>query len=182
MPKADDRTQRESLAQIDERLAAARLELTRLLSLREPVNSKVNEERFAPASVRYVRMTVRATNNGIEPCIDELEIYAAHETGEAQNVALASSGAIATASGVYPNSEIHRLEHIHDGRHGNSRSWISDTHGAGWVQIELAKPAAIDRIVWGRDREERFRDRTPTDYTIEGAAAPGEWRSAGRFG
>src|SRR5207244_1349932 len=33
----------------------------------------------------------------------------------------------------------------------------------------------IDRIVWGRDREERFNDRLATVYRIEASVAPGKW-------
>lgn len=171
----DERRRR--LADIESQINSLRRQIAKYAGLREPVNTRANEERFPPTEVRFVRFTVRATNNGIEPCIDELEIYAASsDPTAAANVALAALGARATASGVYPNSEIHRLEHINDGRHGNGRSWISNTHGAGWVQIELAAPTTIDRIVWGRDREGRYQDRTPIDYVIEGAMAPDQWR------
>ena len=94
-----------------------------------------------------------------------------------RNVALARHGAKATASGVYNNGRepIHQLAHVNDGRYGNRRSWISNETGRGWVQIELAEPATIDRVVWGRDREEKFRDRLATKYKIEVAAEPGQW-------
>src|SRR5262249_50803705 len=36
-----------------------------------------NLERFAPMLARYVRFVISATTDGIEPCIDELEIYSA---------------------------------------------------------------------------------------------------------
>lgn len=177
LDSADAQARRQRLNQVEEQLHATRQRLSELVGLREPVNAKVNEERFPPTEVRFVRFTVRATNNGIEPCIDELEIYATSaDPGAAANVALAAIGAKATSSGVYPNSEIHRLEHINDGRHGNGRSWISNTRGAGWVQIELAQPTTIDRIIWGRDREERYQDRLPVDYAIEGAVSPDQWR------
>jgi hypothetical protein len=135
------------------------------------VNSRRNVDRFQPVEARFVRFTVRATNN-LEPCIDELEVFAA-EGG--RNVALASAGTRATASSVLPNSPIHRLEHINDGHYGNSRSWISNEPGKGWVQLEFPSPVRIDRVVWGRDREERFRDRLPVDYTLEVALEPGHW-------
>src|SRR5262249_21310102 len=70
-----------------------------------------------------------------------------------RNLALASAGAKATASGTLSDNPLrHRLEHVNDGRHGDAAGWVSDQPGAGWVQIELAEPALIRRVVWGRDR------------------------------
>ena len=34
----------------------------------------------------------------------------------------------------------------------------------------------IDRVVWGRDREEAFRDRLATEYYVEAALEPGGWQ------
>jgi mono/diheme cytochrome c family protein len=147
-------------------------------SLRPPVNARRNVERFRPVPARFVRFTVTATNN-LEPCIDELEVFTA-ETPP-RNLALAKAGAKATASSVYPNSEIHRLEHLNDGRYGNGRSWISNEPGKGWVQIELPAVATIDRIVWGRDREEKYKDRLAVGYRIEVAVEPGQWHLVASF-
>jgi hypothetical protein len=138
---------------------------------RPPVDPRRNVERFAPAAARFVRFTVTATNTRIEPCIDELEIYPADDP--ARNVALASAGAHASASSTYPDAAIHRLEHVNDGRYGNGRSWISREPGAGWVQVELPATETIDRVVWGRDREEVYTDRLATSYRIEVATEPG---------
>ena len=76
------------------------------------------------------------------------------------------------ASSVYSDgsSELHKLEHVNDGRYGNARSWISAEPGGGWVQVELAEPATIDRVVWARDREGKFRDRLATRYKIDVSA------------
>jgi hypothetical protein len=120
-----------------------------------------------------LRFTINATTDA-EPCLDELEIYTAE--AHLRNIALATAGTVATASSVYPNSEIHRLEHVNDGRHGNSRSWISNERGQGWVELEFPEKVAIDRIVWGRDREEKFSDRLATDYRIEVAANSNAWQ------
>ena len=109
---------------------------------------------------RLVRFTIRATNTRAEPCIDELEIY----DTDGRNVALATSGATATASGTLPGYAIHKLKHINNGHGGNDNSWISSTAGKGWVQITLKEPAKINRIVWGRDRLGRYKDRLATDY------------------
>jgi cytochrome c553 len=141
---------------------------------RSPVQTKHNIDRFATVEARFIRFTVLATNNNIEPCIDELEVYTAEATP--RNVALAASGAKASASSTFANSPLHRLEHINDGRYGNSRSWISQEPGKGWVQIELPQAERIDRVVWARDREVKFTDRLAIDYRIEVALQPGEWR------
>ncbi len=140
---------------------------------RLPVNARGNVERFTAVQAKFIRFTVEATNN-LEPCLDELEVLA---SGPApRNVALATAGARATSSGNYSAAPaIHRLEHINDGRYGNSRSWISNEAGRGWVQIELKEPALIDRIVWARDREGVYADRLATRYRIEVALTPGAW-------
>lgn len=141
--------------------------------LRPPVQANRNVERFAAVTARFVRFTVTATNDGSEPCLDELELYGS-DTG---NLALAQRGVRATASSVYPNNPSHRLEHLNDGRHGNGYSWISREPGRGWVQLELPKPAAVERIVWGRDREAKYRDRLPRDYRIDVSTDGRAWKT-----
>ncbi|MDB5321142.1 MAG: Planctomycete cytochrome [Phycisphaerales bacterium] len=172
-----DESKRE-LAASREKLAAVEGKLTPFIvnnRLGLTVTFTENEERFAAVQARFVRFTISATSNAIEPCIDELEIYTAEE--KPRNAALASAGGIATASGTYAGNPSHKLEHLNDGRYGNSQSWISNQRGKGWVQIELAATARIDRIVWGRDREGKYRDRLPTSYAIEVATdAAGPWR------
>ncbi len=95
-------------------------------SPRPEVDPRENVESIAPVEARYVRFTIGATTGG-EPCLDELEVWSA-----VTNVALASRGTRATASGTLPGYEIHKLEHINDGRVGNGRSWISNEPGRGW--------------------------------------------------
>jgi hypothetical protein len=142
---------------------------------RPPVQTRRNVERFAPVAARFVRFTVTATTDGTEPCIDELELYG--PDAKAGNLALATCGAKATASSVYPNNPLHRIEHVNDGRLGNGRSWISREPGRGWVRIELPKTVTLERIVWGRDREQKFRDRLPRDYRIEVSTDGDSWKT-----
>ncbi len=139
-------------------------------ALRPPVDFARNEERLAPVDARFVRFTVLATS-GAEPCLDELEVWAGD-----RNVALAENGAKATASSTLPGYAIHQIAHVHDGRVGNEHSWIANEVGGGWVQLEFAKAERIDRIVWGRDRLGRCRDRLPTSYRIEAAIESGAWQ------
>jgi len=160
------------LAELDRALVAAEplADPTTKEARRVPVNALRNLERFASIKAKYVRFTILATNSA-EPCLDELEIFTSDR--EPRNVA---RGAKATSSGNYPNSPLHKLEHINDGRYGNARSWISNTAGAGWVELDLARPETIERIEWARDREGKFADRLALKYRIEAALEPGHWR------
>jgi hypothetical protein len=137
---------------------------------RSAVNSRINQERIAPVRATRLRFSITETNNGIEPCIDELEVFAT----DGKNVA---PGAKAKSSGNYAGNSKHQLSHINDGRFSNDRSWISNTAGSGWVELEFPKPVEIARIVWGRDREEKFRDRVPSVYVIEVRDGDGAWRA-----
>ncbi len=139
--------------------------------LRPAVDPVRNEDAFAPIETRALRFTILATSGG-EPCIDELEIWS-----DDRNVALASAGTKASASGTLPGYEIHKLEHINDGRAGNSRSWISSEAGRGWIRLDLAKPERIDRVVWGRDRDGGFKDRLATRYRIEVLTGEDTWKA-----
>ena len=141
---------------------------------RPAVNARRNVDIFDPIAVRKVRLIVEKTNDGMEPCIDELEIYTSGDVP--RNVALASAGGLATASSTLPKSSIHRLEHLNDGSFGNSHSWISNEKGRGWVQVKLPDKPTIDRIVWGRDREGAFKDRLAVRYRIEVETGPESWK------
>ena len=140
-------------------------------ALRAAVNFRSNEEAFAPLDAVAVKFTVLATT-GAEPCIDEIEVF----DGAGKNVAL---GGKPSASGTLPGYEIHKLAHINDGKFGNEWSWISNTSGGGWVQIDLPAKARILRIVWARSRTGSHKDRLPTKYVIEAAVEPGKWQRVG---
>lgn len=132
-------------------------------------SAQENVESFPAQSARFIRLTIHDANlhpslGLIEPCIDEFEIYSHGPNSE--NVALATLGTKVSVSGSR-TSELHKLEHVNDGQVGNSRSWMSDTAGSGWLLFELPKPTTIDRIVWSRDRTGKFSDRLPTAYRIE---------------
>ncbi len=134
---------------------------------RVAVQRRTNIDRFAPTRAKFVRFTVDETNNGSQPCLDEVEIF----TTEARprNVALSADGTKVTSSSDLPGYEIHQLKHVHDGRYGNSASWISNEAGRGWVLFELPEAVEIDRVLWSRDRpaDGKFSDRIATKYRIE---------------
>lgn len=135
-------------------------------AVRLPVTRRANVERFPAVEAGFVRFTVDETTQ-LQPCLDELEVFSAGP--EPRNVGLASAGATAAASSTLPGYAIHQLKHVNDGVYGNDHSWISNENGRGWVQLKLARPTRIDRVVWSRDRENvpRYNDRLPTKYRVE---------------
>lgn len=138
--------------------------------LRPPVNARHNIDRFSERKVDRIRFQILATNR-LEPCIDELEVYDRNGV----NVALVSNGATINASGSNTSPNRHELRFINDGSFGNSRSWMSNEDGAGWVEITFQNPATINRVDWGRDRYNEFGDRLPIKYRIEGKLNDEEW-------
>ncbi len=188
VPDAENRL-RESAA-VSAELARIEATLDRFEPLARPgcdqparpmVNPRRNVERFPPTRSRMIRMTILATSDRTEPCIDEIEVYTASSKDQSsvppRNVALAGAGGKASASSEYPGSDIHKIAHLNDGRLGNSRSWISRVPGKGQLTIAWDEPATIDRVVWGRDRHEVYRDRLATEYYIESALGPGKWQT-----
>ena len=164
------------LAQVEKELSGF-VPLARSGSQRPPVNAKQNIDRFPPLPAKRVHFTIHKTNN-LEPCIDELECV----DMKGQNVALASLGTKATSSGDIVVADRHELRHINDGRYGNSRSWMSNERGKGWVELEFQEVRTIDRVVWGRDREGKFKDRLAIDYVIEVANDDGIWQTVADSG
>ena len=172
--------QKAKLAQADQRIRELEGKLVPFLpqpptppregERRPPVNFARNEDPFAPVEAKFVRFTILATTGG-EPCLDELEVWAGD-----RNVALATHGTRATASGSLAGHEIHKLEHLNDGRVGNGRSWISSEAGRGWVQLEFLRAERISRVVWGRDREGQFKDRLATHYRVEAGLTTNDWQ------
>jgi hypothetical protein len=138
-------------------------------------------ENFTPVRARFIRFVITATNDGSEPCLDELEVYG--PDGGA-NLARADAGGKATASSLLPGYAIHQIPHLNDGLLGNDHSWISAVRGEGTALIELPSPAQVGRVVWSRDGTPNpsFRDRTPTRYLIEVSEDGQSWKSVVQSG
>jgi hypothetical protein len=138
---------------------------------RPPVSAVRNEDTFEPLEALAIRFTVLGSG-GAEVCLDELEVF----DTEGRNVALAANGGKASASGTLPGYAIHQLAHINDGKFGNTNSWISNTKGSGWVQIDFPARVRVGKVVWSRDRNGLLSDRLATQYKVEAASEPGQWR------
>lgn len=132
---------------------------------------------FPAQDARFLRLVIHRASAG-QPCIDELEVYGA---GGKDNLALASRGAKASASSCLQGYAIHKIEHLNDGRYGNDWSWIGGSSDENWVQIELASPAKLAKAAFSRDREGRFRDRTPLNLEVLLSSDGRQWQSVARL-
>jgi len=165
--------QKTKIVELEKQISQLKGKLTKYLpqrgtGKRPAVNAKLNIEKFSEVEAKFVRFTITKTSRS-QPCIDELEIFSGIE-----NLALASKGAKASSNGDFKHP-LHKLAHINDGKYGNPKSWIA-AQNTGWVQIELPKPARINRIEWARDREGKLSDRLPIGYHIEAGLKIGEWK------
>ncbi|MES2598387.1 MAG: DUF1553 domain-containing protein [Verrucomicrobiota bacterium] len=165
---------REEMKQLKTQLADLDKQLARFVPMaksgvkRPMVDARENRDRFMPVKAKRVRFTIRDTNS-LEPCIDELEVF----TTAGENIA---RDAEVTASGEKVSADRHELRFVNDGNYGNSRSWMSSEKGKGWVMLEFKEEHDIDRVVWGRDRQGKYKDRLATSYIIETADTSGTWK------
>ncbi len=134
---------------------------------------KPNAVTFVPTEGRFVRVVIHASQGG-QPCIDELEVYAA---GSEENVALSKLGGKASASSCLPGHAIHQIWHLNDGMYGNSHSWIAAGETEEWAQIELGRSGLISKVVFSRDREGRFKDRVPVSVEVQLSMDGRSWQT-----
>jgi hypothetical protein len=147
----------------------AKDQLTMLSEVRPPrptVNWKLTTDRFAPVKAKRLRFTVLATN-GLEPCIDELEVIDTRGRNVARDAKVTTSGNV-----LVPDR--HDPDYLNDGHYGNERSWLGNEAGKGWIELSFDTEHEITRVVWSRDREGKLEDRMTTEYRIE-VARDGGW-------
>lgn len=131
--------------------------------------------KFDEQTTRFVRFKIHRSFGG-QACLDELEVYG--PAGD-RNLALAGSGAVAGASSALDHP-LHQVEHLNDGRYGNPHSWIPQTDGVEWAQIELPEPARVCRVVFSRDRTDAYRDRHPAEVEVLVSPDGRVWTSVAR--
>ncbi len=138
--------------------------------------ARPNTISFPATDARFLRLLILDSPQG-QPCLDELEIYGPEGTN---NLALASTGAKATASSCLTGYAIHQVAHLNDGLHGNSHSWIAAGNRNEWAQIELPSAMQVASVVFSRDRERRFADRLPAGIEVRVSADGTNWQTVAR--
>ncbi len=134
--------------------------------------AKANVISFPAQQAKSIRLVIHRSSRG-QPCLDELEVYGPDRPA---NLASAARGGKASASSSLSGHAIHRVEHLNDGKYGNAHSWICGS-GSGWAQIELPRPELIDRVVFSRDRNGRYRDRLPAVFELRLSLDGTTWRT-----
>lgn len=174
MPDSEDKLQ-----SLHQQMAQAEQQLAKLIpsaqsnSTRAAVNARLNLDRFTPIKTRKLRFSILRTNK-YEPCIDELEVF----NSDGENIA---RNAKVTTSGSRSQKNRHELRFVNDGHYGNTRSWMSNEVGKGWVQLEFDREHAIHLVSWSRDRQEKYTDRLAIEYRIEVADDAGQWQTVSDF-
>ncbi len=94
----------------------------------------------------------------------------------ALNLAYVGNGAKpAIASSEYPDVK-HQAKGLNDGRYGNDSCWIANNSHASF-QIELARPAKVERFTLGRDRTGLYNDRPIGSLSIEVSLDAQRWET-----
>jgi hypothetical protein len=132
---------------------------------------------FPQREAKFLRVAIKETKDGAQPGIDELEVFG---PAGSENLALAKSGAAASASSLLPGYPIHQVRHLNDGLYGNDHSWIAATSGPEWVQIEWPKPVVVSRVEITRDRKMAYQDRIPEVFEILVSQDGKQWESVAK--
>jgi hypothetical protein len=127
---------------------------------------------FNAVTAKFIKLTVLGINGGRAVCLDELEVFAPEST---ENLALDSMGGIALVSSFVKGNPDRGGAYLIDGKYGNDRTWMAESGGIEWAQIELPCPTIIDAIAFSRDREGHWEDCTPTSFKLEVSVDGKDW-------
>ena len=147
----------------------ANLEKLRLKhQLRAPLAS-VHSENFEPVITQAIRMKIAGTANRGAASLYEFEAW----TQKNQNVALASTGAIPSASSFALANQTRHFENLTDGSVDRRQAfpWVSAKPGPAWIRIDFPKPVKLNRITWHNGSS------VPADYVIEALRPDNQWQT-----
>lgn len=139
----------------------------------QPPLQTIQTDSFDAIVGTAVRMTIHATGNGGPASLYEFEVWSDADTpADAVNVALASGGAVPSASSFALANQTRHFENLTDGSVDQRQSfpWLSASRGRAWIQVDLPQPVRVSRVTWHRG------SNVPADYDIHVQSADtGEW-------
>ena len=154
------------IPEVRESLAVLRTELETLRTCHEldkPLRD-VHTESFEPVTAQSVRMRIHATGNGGPASMYEFEVWSADGPPDEQiNVALASRGAVPSASSFALANQTRHFENLTDGSVDQRQAfpWLSASRGPAWIQVDFPRPVQVSRVTWHRGSS------VPADYDID---------------
>ena len=139
--------------------------------LRPPL-AGVHTERFAPVLAQSVRMKIAATVNGAAASIYEFQAM----TPENKNAALASAGAVPSASSFALANQTRHFENLNDGSVDRRQSfpWVAASAGPAWFRIDFPEPVRLQSVTW------HSGSSIPADYAIEVLRPDEVWQPIAR--
>jgi len=130
----------------------------------QPAIASVHTETFVATTAQAVRMTITATQNGNPPSLYEFEVWTtAEDNRPTRNVALASVGAVASASSFALANQTRHFDNLVDGTTDRRQAfpWVAKTAGESWIEVEFTEPELVDRVVFDRGSS------VPVAYKLE---------------
>lgn len=152
---------------------------------REKVDRTGTEDRFDPVTAQWVRLVPISNDVSAKPGgsvrVDEFEIWT--DEAESRNVALASAGAVATASARSVQDSADNAARAYgalltnDGEFG--RRWISA--GDHILTIKLAQPERIARVFFSSDRPNQLPGNSQMtfvgEYSVQVSSDGRQWQT-----
>ncbi len=156
----------EQVPSVRESLRSQRAELESLRKNHQlqVASSDIQTDMFEPIKARSVRMEIAATTNAAAASLYEFQVWTVDaENAVTKNIALASAGAVPSASSFELANQTRHFDNLVDGSSDRRQAfpWVAATQGPAWLQIDLQHPAMIDRVVWDRG------NNVPSDYVIK---------------
>ena len=144
------------------------LEALRKKHALRPSLLSMQTETFEPVLAHSIRMKIAATANGAAASIYEFEAW----TPQKQNAALASTGAVPSASSFALANQTRHFENLNDGSVNRRQSfpWVAASAGPAWFSINFPEPVRLQSVTWHNGSS------IPADYVIEVLRPDNVWQ------
>jgi hypothetical protein len=133
-----------------------------------PALNDVHSESFEALSATAVRMRIEATADGSPASLYEFEVWTkATAQSSSANVALASAGAVASASSFALANQSRHFDNLIDGSVDQRQAypWVAAEKGPAWFRIDFSGPVRMDRITLQHGAS------MPVDFVVEALSA-----------
>jgi mono/diheme cytochrome c family protein len=142
-------------------------------SLRPALND-IHSESFEALTATAVRMRIEATADASPASLYEFEVWTKAEAlSPSVNVALASVGAVPSASSFALANQSRHFDNLIDGSVDQRQAypWVAAEKGPAWFRIDFSGPAQIERFSLQRGSS------MPVDFVVEALTSDSQqWR------